>query len=119
MWDRDTVKTRLQATLDPNTAPVDYTQIWFDMRPYSQGLRLSDQGLDALTSKLGLESWCFEMAGPLMNPRNLLILDRYLSCPYYLRRRKQNYQLLLLGDQESTVASLYGDIQRFISSLEP
>lgn len=91
---------------------------WWDARP-GGGFRLTDLGLDIFVSRLDLEHWQFDIADSILTPRNLLALDRFMTCPYYLRRRRRQHSLILFGDRESMMASLYGDVERFIASLEP
>lgn len=113
MWDRDTVHKRLTVGSDINSLQ----SIWYDTREKSTGLRLNDLGFDILTQNLGLQYWCYPMDAKTLHPKNLLSLDRYLTCPYYLRRRQRQFDLILLGDRESVMASIYGDVERFIASL--
>ena len=114
MWDRETVHKRLTQHFG-NEPPQS---VWYDTRHKSAGLRLSEPGFIMLTQRLSLQYWCFTMDAKSLHPKNLLRLDRRLACPYYLRRHQRQFELVLLGDRESTMASLYGDVERFIASLE-
>ena len=100
--------------IDANTAVAAW---WWDARP-GNGLRLTDLGFDVFVSRLDLEHWQFDIADSVLTPRNLLALDRFMTCPYYLRRQRRQHSLILFGDRESVMASLYGDVERFIASLE-
>jgi hypothetical protein len=105
----------LDLDLDPSTG---LTEWWWDARS-GGGLRLTDLGFQTFTKIIDLEHWQFDIADSILTPRNLLALDRFMTCPYYLKRQRRQHSLILFGDRESTVASLYGDIPRFIESLEP
>lgn len=90
---------------------------WWDARE-NGGLRLTDLGFDIFHTHLNLAHWQFEIEDAVLIPRNLLALDRFMTCPYYLKRQRRQYSLILFGDRESTMASLYGDVEKFIASLE-
>lgn len=92
-------------------------QWWYDPRPGS-GLRLSDTGYQICTQHLGLTGYHYEIGKGILIPRNLLALNRYLTCPYYLRRQRGQHRLTLFGSSQAVMANLYGDIDRFIKSLE-
>lgn len=94
------------------------TAWWYDARPKG-GLRLTDAGYSMFVQDLNLHQHVFHVDTCILKPRNLLQLDRYLTCPYYLRRRRGQYNIVLFGDQEAVMLNLYGDVERFISSLEP
>ena len=101
--------------LDPDLIFIAW---WWNTRP-NGGLRLTDTGFHTWVTLVGLEHWQFDIADSILTPRNLLALDRFMTCPYYLKRQRRQHSLILFGDQESTMASLYGDVARFIESLEP
>lgn len=91
---------------------------WWDVRP-AGGLRLTDSGFAVFANQMHLAHWHFDMPDSILTPRNLLMLDRYLTCPYYLKKQRRQHSLILFGDRESMMASVYGDIERFIGSLQP
>jgi len=101
--------------LDPDLIFITW---WWNARP-NGGLRLTDTGFDTWVTLVGLEHWQFDIADSILTPRNLLALDRFMTCPYYLKRQRRQHSLILFGDQESMMASLYGDVAKFIASLEP
>lgn len=90
------------------------TEWWWDARP-GNGLRLTDVGFTTLQS---LPHWQFDISNSVLTPRNLLALDRFMTCAYFLRRHRRQHSLILFGDRESMMANLYGDVERFIASLE-
>lgn len=117
---RDQFTDRLIAQLEKSTScDVDAAnELWWDPRPQG-GYRLTDIGFKILSRNISMHHWQFNIDDNVITPRNLLSLDRYLTCPYFLRKHRRSYHLILFGAQESTMASLYGDTGRFIASLEP
>lgn len=105
----------LDLDLDSNTV---LTEWWWDARP-GRGLRLTDLGFQTFAKLIELDHWQFDIADSVLTPRNLLALDRFMTCPYFLKRQRRQHSLILFGDRESMMASLYGDVARFIASLEP
>ena len=99
---------------------IDFNQAvslwWYDSRD-TAGLRLTDQGNQVFLDCLDLDAWHYEINAAVLIPRNLLIMDRYLACPYHLSRSRRTYTLTLFGSQEAVMANLYGDITRFLQSL--
>lgn len=89
---------------------------WYDRRE-TGGLRLTDHGNEIFMQCLDLDSWHYEINTTVLIPRNLLIMDRYLTCPYHLSRSRRTYTLTLFGSKEAVMANLYGDITRFLQSL--
>jgi len=90
-------------------------QWWWHSK--STGLRLTAAGHAVFAKMLDLESWQFDIPQQSLNASTLITLDRKLSCPYYLDRKRGNFQLTMFGSREAMMAVLYGDIQRFIASL--
>ena len=90
---------------------------WYDPRP-SGGLRLTDLGFEVFSKLIELEHWEFEIEPYVLIPRNLLSLDRFMTCPYFLRRYRKQYRLILFGSKESVLANMYGDVEKFIAALQ-
>ena len=105
----------LDLAFDPGTV---LTEWWWDIRS-GGGLRLTDAGFKTFVTVIDLKHYQFDIADLALTPRNLLALDRFMTCPYYLKRQRRRHSLILFGDRESIMASLYGDVERFIESLEP
>ena len=105
----------LDLAFDPGTV---LTEWWWDTRA-GGGLRLTDAGFKTFVTVIDLKHYQFDIADLALTPRNLLALDRFMTCPYYLKRQRRRHSLILFGDRESIIASLYGDVERFIESLEP
>ena len=96
---------------------------WQDFRPDS-GLRLSLEG-DNVMRELKIESWSFELPVPfkgnprqvLPGPAELLLLNKKLTCPYFLQMSKTP-TLVLYGSKEATMFALYGDMKKFLKYLK-
>ena len=88
---------------------------WQDWRPDS-GLRLTTEGRD-LMDFLEYESYRFEIPNTIaIIPRNLLILDKKLTCPYHIRLGKKPV-LTLYGSKEATLFALFNDPEKFMALL--
>ena len=96
---------------------------WQDFRPDS-GLRLSPEGV-VIMRELEIESWSFELPEPvkgntrqvLPGPAELLLLNKKLTCPYFLQLYKTP-TLVLYGSKEATMYALYGDMKKFLKYLK-
>jgi hypothetical protein len=88
---------------------------WQDIRPEG-GLRLSPEGC-VVFKQVGITPYEFEVPpGTPTRANTLLILNRKLTCPYYITLGKKP-KLILYGSKEATMYSLYGDVNRFIKGL--
>lgn len=91
------------------------TAWWMDWRT-DKGLRLTTEGRD-LFDQLEYESYKFEIPPHIaIIPRNLLILERKLTCPYHIRLGK-TYVLTLYGSKEATMFALFNDPDKFMALL--
>ena len=89
---------------------------WVNLRE-GGGLRLSEIGYQIFCNKLEFDSYTYDIDLAVLTPKNLILLDRYLTCPYYLTGSRKNSRLVLFGSKEAMMAALHGDMQRFITSL--
>lgn len=88
---------------------------WQDWRTDS-GLRLTTEGRDLL-DLLEYESYRFEIPMIIaVVPRNLLILDKKLTCPYHIQLGKKP-RLTLYGSKEATLFALFNDPDKFMALL--
>ena len=91
------------------------TAWWQDWRP-EKGLRLTMEGRDTF-DHLGYESHRFAIPMVIaVIPRNLLILERKLTCPYHIQLGKKPV-LTLYGDKEATLFALFNDPDKFMALL--
>ena len=119
MWNKIYLTQRiLELVKDQTQINVEQAmqQWWMNFRT-GGGLRLTDQGFKIFTTVLDLEQWQFEVPEPVVVPRNLILLDKKMTCPYYLRRHRRDHWLHMFGDREAMVATLYGDVERFLQNL--
>ena len=92
---------------------------WWRNTRIDSGLRLTKFGFDIFTTKLFLKRYTVSIEQSIKhiksNPRVLLDLDRYLTCPYWFPPRKQ--AIIVFGEQEANMISLYnGDIMLYMKN---
>lgn len=91
---------------------------WWYSRNSTSGLRLTDIGYDAFTDDLDLESYLFNVEHIVPSPRVILQLSKLIACPYYIERTKLRWlNLHLFGSRQAVELTLYGDLQRYLSSF--
>jgi hypothetical protein len=90
---------------------------WWQNIRNDGGLRLTYQGFYVFENLLELSSYTFELSEKLLTPRNLLAMDRRMTCPYYMVNNRKLNKLVMFGSKEAMMAALHGDMQRFINSL--
>jgi hypothetical protein len=90
---------------------------WMDSRAVG-GMRLTTAGYQAITT-LDIAMYVFDtpLAIPALLPGHLLLLDRKLDCPYYLKIGKKQ-QITLFGSEQALMLTMYGDLGRFLRYLE-
>ena len=90
---------------------------WMDSRDRG-GMRLTTAGYQAIAT-LDIKMYVFDtpLAIPALLPRQLLLLDRKLDCPYYLKIGKKQ-QITLFGSEQALMLTMYGDLYRFLRYLE-
>jgi hypothetical protein len=90
---------------------------WMDSRE-GKGMRLTTAGYQAITT-LDIAMYVFDtpLAIPALLPGHLLLLDRKLDCPYYLKIGKKQ-QITLFGSEQALMLTMYGDLGRFLRYLE-
>jgi hypothetical protein len=88
---------------------------WTDWRA-DKGLRLTTKGRD-LFDHLGYESHSFEISNTIVIiPKNLLTLERKLTCPYYIKLGKKS-KFTLYGSKEATLFALFNNTEKFLTLL--
>jgi len=82
-------------------------EFWLNVRE-DGGLRLTEFGSTFLTTFLDIQSYQVKIpTSVIMNPRNILILDKWMRCPYYFNKKK--HLLVLYGEHQASEMMLYGD----------
>ena len=88
---------------------------WQDWRP-NKGVRLTTEGQQVF-DQLKYESYSFEIPNHIaIVPRNLLILERKLTCPYHIKLGKKPI-LTLYGSKEATLFALFNNPDKFMVLL--
>ena len=90
--------------------------LWWQNFSRSGGLRLTQAGYEAFTEVT--QSWCFDMPlGFLTKPAHLLILDKKITCPYFLRLGKHP-QIIVFGSKTAMMLALYQDPEKWVAFLQ-
>lgn len=117
MLNKHTVTTQLLEQL-PAEVRQEYNQAlkqwWFNLRD-SGGLRLSQQGY-IIFNILEIERWEHNLDSTIINAGMLIVLDKKLTCPYYITPGKKP-KLIMFGSKETMMLKLYGDIDRYLQML--
>jgi len=87
---------------------------WQDLRD-DGGLRLSISGYNVFKF-LSIEQYEFDFT-KVLSPSLLMILNRKLDCPYYLKGGKTS-RLILFGSQAAVMYAMYGDMEKFLRYLD-
>ena len=95
---------------------------WANIRPEG-GLRLTKHGYEILHDILRYESWSLDLSNQTnsaINKRTVLDLDRKLEWPYYLdfNPRKKNRRIVFFGSREAMMATMYGDLKKWLQSTQ-
>ena len=123
------IVTRLRDLIpEQNRESIDQAMItwWANIRR-DGGMRLTNHGYKIMHDLLGLESWQLELPNPddvgavraRIDKKTILDLDRKLEWPYYLDfdARRKRRRIVFFGSREAMMATLYGDIKSWLSSL--
>ena len=90
---------------------------WYNLRE-NGGMRLTDKGYQIFNQTLKLTQYKIELTS--MNKINnsvLLDLDRKIQNPYYIMTKNTvSYRLILFGDKEAMLITLYGDLIKFLNN---
>ena len=87
---------------------------WYYNLRSSGGFRLTALGYQALKTA-AMNSWSVDINIRDLTKPNLLTLDRKLNWPYYIDARRK--KLILFSSRDAMMATLYGDLKAWISSL--
>ena len=92
---------------------------WFNIRK-NGGMRLTGPGYDAFTNQLHIARYEWTITDPLaFTQRVILALDRKLHMPYYISSSKGiPKKIVLFGSQEAVMINLYGDLVRWLDSIQ-
>ncbi len=113
---------QLVTQLDPDsgiTVPQAMRTWWVNIRKKG-GMRLTGPGYDAFTNQLHIARYEWPITDPqAFNQRVILSLDRKLHMPYYISSTKGvPKKIVLFGSQEAVMVNLYGDLGRWLDSIQ-
>lgn len=94
--------------------PVAYSKWWYRRPTANPNLRLSSRGFVALTQVLEQKAYHFPCPG--MRLGHILALSRIIKSPYYISN-KEGPSVYLFGEEESTLAVMYGGIIPYTEAL--
>lgn len=87
---------------------------WANLRD-NGGLRLTELGLQTFTEELDLESYTVEVPKEVLaDKRTILNMDRKISCPYFLDRKRKI--MTFFGSRDAMMATLYGNVASWLRS---
>jgi len=99
---------------------------WANIRSEG-GMRLTHHGYNIMHDVLKLESWQLDLSETddakmfrsRVTKRAILAMDRKLQWPYYLdfNARKKTRRIIFFGSREAMMATMYGDLQKWLDSL--
>lgn len=91
---------------------------WYNLRR-NGGMRLTTAGYDAFVKNLEIQNYKFDIKDPtVFTQQTILSLDRKLKMPYYIHAVKGiPKHIVFFGSQEAMLANLFGDLEKFLSSL--
>lgn len=118
MFNKQTITQRILDGLPEDDRPKfdDALQSWWMNFREGGGMRLTQHGFTAI-STFDIETYTFDVPPALpTRPGQLLILDRKLDCPYFIKLGKKP-QLIVFGSQQATMLALYGDLEKFLQYL--
>ena len=86
------------------------------------GMRLTDLGYQMLHDVLKLESWELDLRDHervVFTKRLILDLDHKLEWPYFIEvnMKKKRRRIVFFGSREAMMATMYGDIERWLASV--
>jgi hypothetical protein len=109
--------------------PMEYQQsvdhamkTWWANIRRDGGMRLTAAGYEMMHDVLKLESWRLDLAEQprqIFTKRLILALDRKLEWPYYIEVnvRKRIRHIVFFGSREAMMATMYGDLEKWVASL--
>ena len=118
MLNKIDITRRLMEQLDDPNCPdfdVALKHWWIDWHE-DKGLRLTQQGFDVFQSLKYEHYVCEITTAEPAKPSHLLIMDRHLTCPYYLKYGKKP-RLILFGSKEAVMFQLVGTLERFLTMI--
>jgi hypothetical protein len=89
---------------------------WWKNPREDAGLRLTAEGF-FIFNLAEIQHYKFQLPpGIHARARTLLILDRKMTCPYYLTQGKAP-EIYIYGSKEASLFALYGDVEKFLRGI--
>lgn len=117
---RDSIPEKFQESIDQ--AMVTW---WANIRK-DGGMRLTNHGYKIMHDVLKIESWALDLSDTdevgstrsRIDKKTILDLDRKLEWPYYLDfdARKKKRQIIFFGSREAMMATMYGDLKKWLAN---
>lgn len=119
MFDKHQLTRQIIDQLPGDECPVfdeAFASWWMNSRE-GKGMRLTIAGYQIIIT-IDIAMYVFDIPAEVaLLPRHLLLLDRKLDCPYYLKTGKKP-QITLFGSDQALMLTMYGDLDRFMRYLE-
>jgi len=95
----------------------DTIPLWWHNLRAGGGMRLTREGYETFTRLLELEHYEYVVDPHLITSRMIVLLDRKLVYPWYVKFHKQMPKgIVFFGSKEAMMANLYGDLKKFLDS---
>ena len=118
MISKQEITTRILAGLPEEDRPTyeEACKSWWMNFREGGGFRLTNAGYTAIGT-CDLETYSFAVPTNIVAiARHLLILDKKLDCPYYIKIGK-NPQIVLFGSQQAMMLAMYNDLEKWLKYL--
>jgi hypothetical protein len=93
-------------------------QDWWWIHADRNNWRLTWQGYNDFKDILKLESWDFDFESRDLKPWIYLKLARHLKIPFYIVDNKKHNKLVLFDSKSAMMVRLYGDLIKWIRTLD-
>jgi len=118
MHDKFSITRRILEHLPEDDRPTydEACKSWWMNFREGGGMRLTTAGYMALSTG-DFETYSFAVPTKLVAiARHLLILDKKLDCPYYIKIGK-NPQIVLFGSKQAVMLAMYNDLEKWMAFL--
>ena len=118
MFSKQKITQKIIQGLPEDDRPIleEALQSWWMNFRDGGGMRLTTAGFMVLSTG-DFETYSFAVPTNLVAiARHLLILDKKLDCPYYIKIGK-NPQIVLFGSKQAVMLAMYGDLVKWLTYL--
>lgn len=94
-------------SVDEANIKLHLHKLWQSHRnKQSGGLRLTEEGLNFLTTELDLQSYNIPFTEPIdLSPQVIIFFDRHMDCPYFLT----NSAIIVFSEKKSFELCMFSD----------